>query len=117
MLPDIDTLRWFQTGTTMHDTVPLHISLEELACFCRRYQVRELALFGSMLRQDHRPDSDVDLLVSFQPAARVTFLTLARMQRELEALLGRHVDLVPKEGLKPVIRDHVLATARVLYAA
>ena len=61
----------------------------ELARFCRRYQVRELALFGSMLRQDHRPDSDVDLLVSFQPAARVTFLTLARMQRELEALLGR----------------------------
>ena len=101
----------------MHDTVPLHISLEELACFCRRYQVRELALFGSMLRQSHRPDSDVDLLVSFQPAARVTFLTLARMQRELEVLLGRHVDLVPKEGLKPVIRDHVLATARVLYAA
>ena len=59
----------------------------------------------------------MDLLVSFQPAARVTFTTLARMQRELEALLGRKVDLVPKDGLKPVIRDHVLATARVLYAA
>ena len=101
----------------MNDAVPLHISLEELARFCRRYQVRELALFGSMLRQDHRPESDVDLLVSFQPVARVTFLTLARMQRELEALLGRKVDLVPKDGLKPGIRDHVLATARVLYAA
>ena len=101
----------------MNDVLPLPISREELAHFCRRYQVRELALFGSMLRQDHRPDSDVDLLVSFQPAARVTFLTLARMQRELEALLGRKVDLVPKDGLKPVIRDHVLATARVLYAA
>jgi len=79
--------------------------------------VRELALFGSTLRQDHRPDSDVDLLVSFEPSARVTFLTLARMQRELEALLGRKVDLVPKDGLKPGIRDHILATARVLYAA
>ena len=101
----------------MHDAVPLPIPFEELAHLCRRYQVRELALFGSMLRQDHRPDSDVDLLVSFQPAARVTFLTLARMQRELEALVGHKVDLVPKEGLKPVIRDHVLATARVLYAA
>jgi predicted nucleotidyltransferase len=101
----------------MSDAAPLPIPFEELAHFCRRYQVRELALFGSMLRQDHRPDSDVDLLVSFQPAARVTFLTLARMQRELEALLGRKVDLVPKDGLKPVIRDHVLATARVLYAA
>ena len=101
----------------MNDAEPLHIPFEELAHFCHRYQVRELALFGSMLRQDHRPESDVDLLVSFQPGARVTFLTLARMQRELEALLGRKVDLVPKEGLKPVIREHILATARVLYAA
>jgi len=101
----------------MNDAAPLRIPFEELTNFCRRYQVRELALFGSMLRQDYRSDSDVDLLVSFEPAARVTFLTLARMQRELEALLGRTVDLVPKDGLKPVIRDHVLATARVLYAA
>ena len=70
-----------------------------------------------MLSQDHRPESDIDLLVSFQPEARVTVLTLAKMQRELEALLGRKVDLVPKDGLKPVIRYHILATARVLYAA
>jgi predicted nucleotidyltransferase len=101
----------------MNDAVPLHIPCEELEAFCRRYQVRELALFGSMLRQEHRPESDIDLLVSFVPAARVTFLILARMQRELEALLGRKVDLVPKDGLKPLIRDHILATARVLYAA
>jgi hypothetical protein len=101
----------------MNEAAARHIPLEELARFCRRHQVRELALFGSMLRQDDHPDSDVDLLVSFQPAARVTFLTLARMQRELETLLGRKVDLVPKDGLKPVIREHVLATARVLYAA
>jgi len=117
MFPDMDALGCLQTGTTMNDAAPLHIPREALARFCRRYQVRELALFGSMLRQDYHPDSDVDLLVSFQPAARVTFLTLARLQRELEALLGRQVDLVPKDGLKPIIRDHVLATARVLYAA
>ena len=101
----------------MNDAGPLHLPFEALADLCRQYQVRELALFGSALRQDHRPDSDVDLLVSFQPAARVTFLTLARMQCELETLLGRKVDLVPKDGLKPVIRAHILATARVLYAA
>ena len=101
----------------MNDAAPLRVPFEELTNFCRRYQVRELALFGSMSREDYRSDSDVDLLVSFEPAARVTILTLARMQRELEALLGRTVDLVPKDGLKPVIRDHVLATARVLYAA
>jgi predicted nucleotidyltransferase len=101
----------------MNEEIRLHIPIEELESVCRRYEVRELALFGSMLRPDQLSESDVDLLVSFQPGARVTFTTLARMQRELEALLGRKVDLVPKDGLKPVIRDHVLATARVLYAA
>lgn len=100
-----------------HMAVSLPIPSAELAALCRQYQVRELALFGSMLHPDHRPESDVDLLVSFIPEARVTFFTLARMQRELEALLGRKVDLVPKDGLKPVIRDHILATAQVLYAA
>ena len=101
----------------MSDGVSLHIPIEELESICRRYQVRELALFGSTLSPEQSPESDVDLLVTFQPTARVTFSTLARMQRELEALLGRKVDLVPKDGLKQVIRDHVLATARVLYAA
>jgi predicted nucleotidyltransferase len=101
----------------MNEAVPLHIPFEELSAFCRRYQVRELAIFGSMLRQDYRPDSDIDLLITFKPEARVTFLTLARMQRELETLFGRKVDLVPKDGLKPGIRDHILATAQVLYAA
>ena len=101
----------------MNDAAPLHISPEELTNFCRRYQVRELALFGSMLGPGFDSDSDVDLLVSFEPAARITFLTLARMQRELEVIMGRPVDLVPRDGLKPIIRNQVLATARVLYAA
>lgn len=101
----------------MDNAMPLHISSEALTDFCRRYKVRELALFGSMLGTNYGPDSDIDLLVSFEPAARVTFLTLAKMQRELEALLGRPVDLIPKDGLKPIIRNQVLATARVLYAA
>jgi uncharacterized protein len=101
----------------MNEADAFEISQEQLAAVCHRSQVRELAVFGSMLREDHGPESDVDLLVSFQPAARVTFVTLAKLQRELEALLGRKVDLVPKDGLKTVIRDHVLATARSLYAA
>lgn len=101
----------------MNDVASLHIPIKELERICRRYQVQELALFGSTLGPKQGPESDVDLLVTFQPTARVTFSSLARMQRELEALLGRKVDLVPKEGLKPVIRDHILATARVLYAA
>ncbi len=111
------TQEGFQTGKMMNEVASFHIPMEELASACRQYQVRELALFGSMLRSDSDSESDVDMLVSFQPEARVTFVTLARMQCELEALLGRKADLVPKDGLKPVIRDHDLATARVRYAA
>ena len=95
----------------------LEIPKEALAAFCCRYQVRRLALFGSVLRQDFRLDSDVDVLVEFEPEARVGFLALSRMQRELSELIGRPVDLVPREGLKPVIREAVLSSAEELYAA
>jgi len=96
-----------------------HIQIPEkqIAAFCRRNQIRRLALFGSVLRDDFRPDSDVDVLVAFEAGARVGFLALGRMQRELSALLGRSVDLVPLEGLKPTVREQVLPRAEVLYAA
>ena len=79
--------------------------------------MRELALFGSVLRDDFNARSDVDLLVEFQSDARVSFITLSKMQRELASLLQRPVDLVPKGGLKPRIRESVLSSARVIYAA
>ena len=85
--------------------------------FCQRYQVQRLALFGSVLRDDFRLDSDVDVLVIFDPSARVTFMTLGSMKRELSEIFQRHVDLVPQEGLKPAIREAVLSSARELYAA
>jgi predicted nucleotidyltransferase len=93
------------------------LPLDSISAFCRRYRVRELALFGSALRADFRPDSDLDILVEFDQDAQVGLLQLARMQRELTALLGRQVDLVPKRGLKPLIRADVLRNAQVLYAA
>jgi len=95
----------------------LDIPKDAVAAVCRKYQVREPSLFGSALRDDFRPDSDLDLLVSFQPEARVGFVTLARLARELSAVLDRKVDLVPKEGLKRAIRAEVLAEAEVLFAA
>lgn len=95
----------------------LDLPLEKIAALCRRYRVRELALFGSALRDDFRPDSDLDLLVLFNPEAEVGFLDLAALQRELTTLLGRTVDLVPKRGLRPMIKDDVLASTRLLYAA
>ena len=90
---------------------------DALRPICERYQVRELALFGSALGHDFGPQSDLDFLVEFQPDAQIGFLALASLQRELSGLLGRPVDLVPKGGLKPVIRDEVLSEAEVLYAA
>jgi uncharacterized protein len=101
----------------MSESLLPQISEQDLERFCRRHRVAELALFGSRAQGTGQPGSDVDLLVSFQADTRVTFLTLARMQVELEDFLGRPVDLVPKDGLKPLIRDHVLASAQVLYAA
>lgn len=90
---------------------------KEIAEFCRRYQVRELAVFGSYVHGDFRPDSDIDLLVEFAPEAEVGFLTLARMGRELSEILDRHVDLVPQGGLKPRIGKEILESRKVLYAA
>lgn len=88
-----------------------------MEALCRRYKVRELSIFGSAIRADFRADSDIDLLVQFDPSARIGFLALAALQRELSDLLGRKVDLVPKDGLKPLIRDSVVSGAKVLYHA
>ena len=95
----------------------LEIPVEAIRALCRRYRVAELSLFGSARREDFRQDSDVDLLVEFESDAEPSFLTLARLQRELAEMLHHKVDLVPKGGLKPLIRDEVLASAEVLYAA
>jgi hypothetical protein len=95
--------------------IPVHS--RQISGICRRYHVRRLALFGSVLRDDFRPDSDVDVLVAFEPEARVGFVTLSRMQRELSELFKRPVDLVPMDGLKPVIRESVLSSAQNVYAA
>jgi|SRR5579871_198326 len=89
----------------------------EIADICRRYQVSELAVFGSVARGEMRPDSDVDFLVDFLPAARPGLLGVAAMIRELSALLGRRVDIAVKPALKPLIRPAVLAEARRVYAA
>jgi predicted nucleotidyltransferase len=95
----------------------MRISRDDVADFCRRNQIRRLELFGSVLREDFGPDSDVDLLVEFEPEAQVGFIALSRMRRELSQLLQRPVDLVPREGLKPKIREAVLSSAEELYAA
>ncbi len=94
----------------------LDISLDSVAEIAKRYPVKELALFGSVLRDDFTPDSDVDVLVEFEPDATIGFLGMAALARELSAVTGRQVDLVPKAGLKPRIRKPILDSAQVIYA-
>jgi uncharacterized protein len=95
----------------------LGVAENDLARICARYRVRELAVFGSAARGELRPDSDVDLLVVFDADAKIGLITLGRLQRELADVLGRPVDLVPRDGLKPALKDEVLADARTVYAA
>jgi uncharacterized protein len=101
----------------MQTRARIDIPLEALASLCSRYQVRELALFGSVLRDDFREDSDIDILVEYEPDAQVGLYEHFDLQRDLEQLLGRKVDLVSKRGLNVVIRDDVLRSSQVLYAA
>lgn len=98
-------------------SIHMNIDTDKIAEFCRKWNVTEFAVFGSALRDDFGPDSDVDVLVTFAPDARVGLITLGKMEIELGELLGRKVDLVRKGGLESMIRDHVLATSQVLYAA
>ena len=95
-----------------HARIP--IPTETLAEFCRRHHIRKLSLFGSVLRDDFRPDSDIDVLVKFEPG-HIPGLAFFGMQDELSEILGRRVDLNTAGFLSPLFRDEVLAEADVLY--
>jgi len=94
----------------------IEIDDDRLADICRRHHVAELLLFGSVLRDDFGPESDIDVLVTFEEGARVPWGGVGFMQ-ELADALGRDVDMVHKSGLHWYIRDQVLAEARLLHAA
>ena len=94
-----------------------HVDGALLGEVCRRYGVRELSLFGSSVRGETRPESDIDIMVEFQPGVRVGLIKFESLVEELAALAGRRVDLVTKRGLKPWVRPEVLRDARVIYAA
>ena len=96
-------------------TAHIAIRASEMAAFCERHHIRRLALFGSVLRDDFRPDSDVDVLVEFEPDARVGLIRMAGMERELSELLGREVDLREPAELHRSFREEVMDSARVVY--
>ena len=97
-------------------TVRIQIPTEEIAAFSRRNRIRKLALFGSVLRDDFTPDSDVDVLVEFEPG-HTPGLAFFAMQRELSAILGKTADMNTPKDLSPYFRQEVLAEAEVLYVA
>ena len=92
-------------------------SPEAISDFCRRHHVRRLSLFGSVLREDFRPESDVDVLVEFEPAGVPDFFELVGMKEELASIFGRRVDLKTPNSLSPYFRDRVLAEALRLHDA
>ncbi len=98
----------------MSDRVKIDIPKRQIAEFCRRHHIRKLALFGSVLREDFRPDSDVDVLVEFEPG-KTPGLAFFAMQDELSELLGRNVDLNTPSWLSRYFRDEVLTEAEAVY--
>lgn len=97
-------------------TTGIDVQPEQLAEVCRKYRVRELAVFGSAARGEMRPDSDIDLLVEFDPGTKIGW-EFFDLEVELDRLFGRKVDLGEKASLKPRARPSALRDARVIYAA
>jgi uncharacterized protein len=93
----------------------LQPSHQAIAEFCQRHHIRKLALFGSVLREDFRPESDVDVLVEFEPGHVPGFFRLFDLQEELYAIFGRKVDLRTPEDLSRYFRAEVVAEAQVQY--
>ncbi|TVQ29562.1 MAG: hypothetical protein EA426_18535 [Spirochaetaceae bacterium] len=96
----------------------IRVDLSRVEQIARRHQIREISVFGSAIREDIRDDSDVDLLLSFQPDAHPSLFDLMDIENELSAIFGRQVDVVEVEGLtNPIRRRAILASTEPLYAA
>jgi predicted nucleotidyltransferase len=99
----------------------IEIPKDKLAEFCRRWKISEFALFGSVLSGNFRPDSDIDVLVTFAPDARWSLLSLVQMNTELEKIFGRRVDLVSRRGIEAsrnyLRRKAILNSAQVIHVA
>jgi predicted nucleotidyltransferase len=101
--------------------IRVEMSKDKIQDFCQKWKVTELSLFGSVLREDFRSSSDIDVLVSFEPAARWSLMAMVEMQDELEKISGRKVDLVERSAIERsenyIRRRHILASAEPFYVA
>jgi hypothetical protein len=101
--------------------VQIDLPMEQITDFCRRWQITEFGLFGSVLRDDFHPDSDIDVLLTFAPEAKWSLFDLVNMRDELKTLFGREVDLVSKRAVEAsrnyLRRKNILNSARMIYVA
>lgn len=98
-------------------TARVEIPTQDIATFCQQHKIRELALFGSVLRDDFGPQSDIDVLVEFEPDAKVGYQRFFHLQDELSLLFGREVDLFTPNSLKPFAKETAMRNKAVIYAA
>jgi len=111
----MDGRREEETGTGLAVRIP--VPEDVVADFCRRHHIRRLSLFGSVLRDDFRPDSDIDVLVEFEPGHRIGLFGFGGLAIALSELLGHEVDLSTHKMLSPYFRDEVLQEAQTIYDA
>jgi len=97
--------------------IKIDLPAPQIAELCKRYRICKLAFFGSVLREDFTSASDVDILVEFEPGARIGLIGFAGIENELGRLIGRKVDLNTPGSLSPYFRDEVLRSAEVAYGA
>lgn len=101
--------------------VNIDLPKDKIAEFCKKWKIREFSIFGSVLREDFQPDSDIDVLVSFSEDAKHTLFDMVHMKEEIEQIFGRKVDLVSRRGVESsrnyLRKEAILGTAEAIYAA
>ncbi len=111
-----ETQREGENSVQTVEQLPIKLPKDKVVAFCQRYRIRKLSLFGSVLREDFTPESDIDFLVEFLSGAGITYFELAQMERELSEMLdGRQIDLRTPAELSPYFRQEVLETAVLQY--
>jgi uncharacterized protein len=108
-------------GIEMETRVKVELPLDEIEAFSRRWRIRKLALFGSVLRDDFRPESDIDVLVSFKPDAGIDLFDLVRMEEEFSKILGRSVDIVTRQSVESsenyIRKREILESTETIYVS
>jgi len=121
-IPDKDHLeKILKKRDKIMEKLRIDLPIEKIEDFCKKWKIQEFALFGSVLREDFRHDSDIDILVTFSEEAKHTLFDLVHMENELKEIFGREVDIVSRRGIETsrnyIRRNAILNSAEAVYAA